>query len=131
MFCKAFYVCYQMACIMLITLVLLLAHSCFGNHVGNFFQSINRSGIQSSCLWSICHENNNWPIFFVLLSLSWSKLFCFQWRLTKIHSVNPVHHKFYRKNCRSNLYHRSRRHICWPLDHHHSPNNGNPWLKQV
>ena len=57
-FCKAFYGCYQMACIMLITLVLLLAHRCSGNHVGNFFWSINTSGIWSSCLQPIRIEND-------------------------------------------------------------------------
>ena len=51
-------------CIMLIMLVSLLAHNFFGNHVVNFFWSITQCSIQSICLWSIRHENDDWPHFF-------------------------------------------------------------------
>ena len=71
-----------------INYILLLAMSCFGNHVGNFFWSINRSGIWSSHLWSIRHENDDWPNFFSHLAFGQSKLFCFQWRLTKSYLIN-------------------------------------------
>ena len=84
----AFYVLYQMACITLITLVLPLAHSCFGNYVGNLFWSISQSSIWSTQLWSIHHENDDWPNFFGDLAFGRSELFCFQLRLTKSHLVN-------------------------------------------
>ena len=80
MYCKAFYVCYQMACIMLIMLVLLLAHSSFGKPFWELFWSISQTSI-----WSIHHKNDNWPISFGDLALNQSKLFCFLWRLTKSH----------------------------------------------
>ena len=68
--------------------ILLLAHNCFGNHVGNFFQSISQCSIWSTRFWSIHHENDNWPNFFGDHAFGRSELKCFQWRLTKSHSVN-------------------------------------------
>ena len=55
-------------CFTLITLVLLPAHNCFGNHVGNFFQSISQCSIRSIYLQSICRENDDWPNFFQEIS---------------------------------------------------------------
>ena len=56
-FCKAFLYAIR-ACITLITLVLLLTHSCFGNYVGNFFWSIDQTCI---CIWSTHLQNAHWP----------------------------------------------------------------------
>ena len=131
MFCKAFYVCYQMACIMLITLVLLLAHSCFGNHVGNFFQSINRSGIQSSCLWSICHENNNWPIFLVFLPSVDPNCFVFSegWpkSIRSIQYTTNFTEKTVDRTCIIGVEGTYADHLTTTT----APTHGNPWLKQV
>ena len=50
-----------------LTLVWLLAHSCFwgfGNHVGNFFWFITQGSFRSIRLWSIRNDVYNIPNFF-------------------------------------------------------------------
>ena len=56
---------------------------CFGNLVGNFYWSINRSSIWSIRLLPMHPQKDNWPNFSGDVTFGQSKLKCFQWRLTK------------------------------------------------
>ena len=61
-FCKAFYVHYQnMYCIDYVGLD--TCSQLFWGF-GNLFWSMSQCSIQSILIWSIHHENNNWPNFF-------------------------------------------------------------------
>ena len=74
-----------------LTLVWLLAHSCFwgfGNHVGNFFWSITQCSIRSIRLRSIRSVFYDWPNFFSRSRLQSIRTLCFRSRLTESLSVN-------------------------------------------
>ena len=79
MFCKAFYVRYQnmynVDYIGLATCSKLFWG--FGNHVGNFFQSITQGSIRSIRLQSIHNEVYDWPNFFSRSLLRWNRSLMF------------------------------------------------------
>ena len=58
------------------------------------FFSVNKPVLHSVLLWSIHHENDDWPNFFRDITFGQSELKCFQWRLTESHSANPKFGQF-------------------------------------